>query len=285
MNGNAKVIISLILLYLFWGFNWVIMRIAGAYFSPAIFVVLRFALGSAVLLTICAIQRKLIPPRRYWKWIALTGLLTVAGNNLIIQICTQYLGAGLTAVLNYTQSVFVCIIAFFLLGEVFTLRKGLGIALSAAGLIILMNINVTGHLWAMVLDVSAAALWGLSNVIVKAKLTGCDMIQYTAWQMTFGTVVLILYSIVRPPELLTFTPVSIMTVLYGGLLASAAAFLLFNYLLTHMEAGKTSIAIMAVPAVGVLSGIAVFQEPMTLQIALGMMILLAGVLLVLWQKR
>lgn len=284
MSDKGKVIAGLILLYIFWGFNWVIMKIAGAYFSPAIFVVFRFALGSVILLAICAVQKKLIPPRMYWKWIALTGLLVVAGNNLIIQVCTQYLGAGLTAVLNYTQSVFVCIIAIFLLGEAFTLRKGMGIALSAVGLIILMNINVTGHLWAMLLDVAGALLWGLSNVIVKAKLTGCDMIQYTAWQMTSGTVILILYTIIHPPQLLIWTPVSVMTVFYGGALASAAAFLLFNYLLTHMEAGKTSIAIMAVPAVGVLSGIAVFHEPMTLQIALGMVILLAGIILVLWQK-
>lgn len=276
---------ALILLYLFWGCNWAVMRIAGTYFSPVIYVLLRFLLGAAIMLAVCAAQGKLIPPRKYWKWIGLTGLLVVAGNNLIIQICTQYLGAGLTAVLNYTQSVFVCILAAAFLKETFTVRKAIGIALCIVGLVILMNINSGGALWAMLLDIAGAALWGLSNVIVKAKLTGCDTVQYTAWQMTFGAAILAVYSILNPPELVTFTPVSILTVIYGGALASAAAFFLFNYLLTHLEAGKASIAIMAVPAVGVLSGILFFREPMTPQIALGMMILLGGVLLVLWKKR
>jgi drug/metabolite transporter (DMT)-like permease len=48
-----------------------------------------------------------------------------------------------------------------------------------------------------------------------------------------------------------------------------------------MEAGKASIAVMAVPAVGVLSGVIFLGEPMTWSIALGMLILFAGILIVL----
>lgn len=281
---SGKAVGSLLLLYLFWGCNFAVMRIAGSYFSPVIYVALRFSLGAAIMLSVCAARGRLLPPRQYLKWIALSGLLMVAGNNLIIQVCTLHLGAGLTAVLNYTQSVFVCILASIFLKESFTVRKAAGIALCIAGLIVLMNINSGGALWAMLLDIAGAALWGASNVIVKAKLSGCDTVQCSAWQMTFGAAILAGYAILNPPELVNFTPVSILTVIYGGALASAAAFFLFNYLLTHMEAGKASIAIMAVPAVGVLSGIAFFREPMTLQIALGMTVLLGGVLLVLWNK-
>lgn len=272
------------LLYLFWGCNFAVMRIAGAYFSPTLYVVLRFALGAVILLSVCAGREKLIPPRKHWKWIALTGLLMVAGNNLIIQICANQIGAGLTAVLNYTQSIFVCVLAAIILKEPFTWRKGMGIVLCVSGLMILMRIDLNVPGWAMLLDLAGAGLWGCSNVIVKAKLSGCDTVQCSAWQMTVGAAFLMICSLIHPPQLVVFTPVSILTVLYGGALASAAAFFLFNYLLTHMEAGIVSVAIMAVPAVGVLSGILIFGEPMNLQIAIGMMVLLGGVVLALWNK-
>ena len=74
------------------------------------------------------------------------------------------------------------------------------------------------------------------------------------------------------------------TLLYNGLLASAIAFLIWNYVLTNMEAGKASVAIMAVPAVGVLSGIIFLNEPMTLSRGLGMVAIITGIIIVLTGK-
>ena len=48
-----------------------------------------------------------------------------------------------------------------------------------------------------------------------------------------------------------------------------------------MEAGKASISVMAVPAVGVLSGVLVLHEPMSVSIAFGMLLIFAGVITVL----
>ena len=71
------------------------------------------------------------------------------------------------------------------------------------------------------------------------------------------------------------------TLLYNGLIASALAFLLWNYILTHMEAGSASIAVIGVPAVGVLSGVVVLHEPMSWPIAFGMALVFIGIFAVL----
>ena len=72
--------------------------------------------------------------------------------------------------------------------------------------------------------------------------------------------------------------------LYNGLLASAIAFVIWNYVLSNMEAGKASVAMMAVPAVGVLAGIIVLGEPMNLNRAVGMAAIIAGIIIVLTNK-
>lgn len=289
---RKSVIPQLLLLYLIWGFNWVVMRVANDYFPPVFFVAIRFSIGAVALLIVCAARGNLIPPRKYWPWIAITGVLMMSMNNMIVQYCTKLIGAGLTAVLDYMQSIFVCILAAVFLGERFTLRKLLGILFSVVGLIILMNVNMTDNLWAIFLALVAAVIWAVSNIIVKWKLPGCDMLQYTAWQMSCGSVVLLLYLFLGAPDavaggmaLLSDTAVKaalgIGTLLYNGLIASALAFVLWNYTLTYMEAGQASIAIMGVPAVGVLSGVLVLHEPMSWSIALGMILIFAGILVVL----
>lgn len=282
----------MLLLYLIWGFNWVVMRVANDYFPPVFFVAIRFSIGAAALLIVCAVRGKLIPPRQYWPWIIVTGVLMMSMNNMIVQICTKLIGAGLTAVLDYMQSIFVCILAALLLGERFTLRKMLGILFSVVGLVILMNVNMTDNLWAVFLALGAAVIWAVSNIIVKWKLVGCDMLQLTAWQMSCGSFVLLCYLFLGAPDAVaggmallsvsgTSAALGIGTLLYNGLIASALAFVLWNFCLTHMEAGQASIAIMGVPAVGVLSGVLVLHEPMSWSIALGMLLIFIGILVVL----
>ena len=291
-QAQKTVILQLLLLYLIWGFNWVVMRMANDFFPPVFFVAVRFSIGAIALLIICAARGKLIPPRQYWPWIAVTGVLMMSINNMTVQICTKFIGAGLTALLDYMQSIIVCILAVFLLHEKFTLRKVIGILFSVIGLIILMNLDMTEHIWAIFLALGAAAIWAVSNIIIKLKLTDCDMLQYTAWQMACGSFLLLLYLLIGAPEAwaegvaivsgsaATSVP-AIITLLYNGLIASALAFLLWNYILTNMEAGSASIAVMGVPAVGVLSGVVVLHEPMSWSIAFGMVLVFAGIFAVL----
>ena len=157
----------------------------------------------------------------------------------------------------------------------------IGIALSIIGLLILTNVEQTGNTWAIGLGLGAAFVWAISSLIVKGKLAGCDMVQYTAWQMVCGAVIMWAYCIFVPQAQVTWTPIGIVMMVYSGLVASALAFLLWNYLLVHMEAGKASIAVMAIPAIGVLCGVVFLHEPMTWAIFIGMIILFAGIILVL----
>ena len=291
-QAQKNVIPQLLLLYLIWGFNWVVMRVANDYFPPVFFVANRFSIGAVALLIFCAARGKLIPPRKFWPWIVITGVLMMSINNMTVQICTKFIGAGLTALLDYMQSIIVCILAVFLLHEKFTLRKMIGILFSVAGLIILMNLDMTEHIWAIFLALFAAAIWAISNIIIKLKLADCDMLQYTAWQMACGSFVLLIYlfffahdALAGGTALLSETPrtaaLGIGTLLYNGLIASALAFLLWNYILTNMEAGSASIAVMGVPAVGVLSGVVVLHEPMSWPIAFGMALVFIGIFAVL----
>jgi drug/metabolite transporter (DMT)-like permease len=295
--GGFIVIKALGAIYFIWGFNWVVMKEANLFFPPIVFVAYRFALGAAILLLVTIWLRLPPPPRKYWKWIILTGILQTAVNNVAAQIGIQSLGAGLVAVLNYSMPVWVAILAHFFLREHLTLRKILGIVISMTGLFILMNINTVGNIAAILLTLAGAVAWAVANIIMRQQnqvmqqssrcgnKPDCTIIQYTTWQMIAGTILLFIYMGFTDQGIVQWTPLSISILLYNGILASALAFFLWNYILSHMEASKASVAILAVPVVGVICGIIFLEEALTITTTLGMSLILIGITLIVTQKK
>ena len=280
---------ALLAIYIIWGFNWVAMKEATLFFPPVLFACYRFALGAAILLAVNAWLRLPLPPRRYWKWIAVTGLLQIAGNNAAMQMGIKELDAGLVAVLNYSMPVWVAILAHFFLNEKLTKRKGFGVVVSMVGLVILMHIDSLGSASSLFITIGGAISWAVANIVIKyqnTKLHGqdCNMIQYTAWQMTIGAAALFLWTTFMETGSVTWTPMSIACLAYNGLLASAVAFFLWNYVLTRMEASKASVAILAVPVVGVVCGILFLGERLYVSTAAGMILILAGIFLIVAQN-
>ncbi len=280
---------ALLLIYAIWGFNWVAMKEATLFFPPVLFACYRFAVGAAILLAVNAWLKLPLPPRRYWKWIALTGLLQIAGNNAAMQMGIKDLDAGLVAVLNYSMPVWVAILAHFFLNEKLTKRKALGVVVSMIGLVILMHIDSLGNASSLFITIGGAISWAVANVVIKyqnSRLKGkdCNMIQYTAWQMTIGSIILFVYTSCMETGQVHWTPMAVACLAYNGILASALAFFLWNYVLTCMEASKASIAVLAVPVVGVVCGILFLGERLYVSTAAGMVLILAGIILIVAQN-
>lgn len=276
---------ALSVLCVIWGLNWVVMKQANQFFPPVAFVTSRFILGAAVLLALNYLMKIPIPKRRYWKWIVLSGILQIAVNNAAVQTGMQFLGAGFAAILNYSMPLWVAIMAHFFLDEKLTKRKVAGIVLSMVGLAALLNVSSNGSWEAIFLTLIGAAAWAVSSIIIKLKLQDCNMLQYTTWQMVAGAIVLIMYTAMFEQVTIQWGWLAVGCLLYNGVLASALAFFLWSYVLAHMEAGKASISVLAVPIIGVLAGMILLNEPMYWNTAIGMALILSGILLVITQKK
>lgn len=257
--------------------NWVVMKSANTFFDPAVFVAWRFGTGALILLGVCIYKGLPMPEKKYWPWLAITGILNGCLNSVLIQTGMLELGAGMAAMLNYTMPVWVLILAQVIIGEKLTRRKLLCIAICVAGLAVLLNVQVQGSFVSMLLAIGAAWSWALCNVLTRWRLKACPPVQLTTAQTAVGAIGLLIYLAVLPRPDTVWTAPAVFAVIYNGLIASAIAFLLWTYILQHMEAGKASIAILAVPVVGVLGGILFLGETMTLKTAAGMLLVAVGV--------
>ena len=271
---------ALILLCLIWGFNFVVMKTANFYFSPELFVTYRFGLGAIVLLAVAWFSKIPLPPKKLWGWIFLSAAFQISVGSMLCQYSFKFLPAGLVSMLNYTMPVWVSVLAYFFLSEKLTQKKIFGIILSIVGIGVLMNVNVSGKFFAMLIPLAAAVVWAVGNVIMKAKLTKINLVSLTTWQMVIGAILLAIYTFTVGEVEVRWTLISVACLLYNGVIASALAFFLWAYILKNMDASKASISVLGVPVVGVLGGVICLGEPVTLFMICGMLMVLAGIFLV-----
>jgi len=276
---------ALCLIYLIWGMNWVVMKTANTFFPPITFVAYRFLFGALVLLSVWRWLHLPLPKKKYWPWIFLTGILQMGLNNIAAQTSMLTLGAGMVSVLNYSMPVFAAVMAHFLLGERLSWRKGVGIVLAIAGMAVLMDVHAGGDVTAICIGLLSAVFWGLASIFVKLKLADVNPISLTTWQMVCASLSLLAYTAVVPQGEVVWNAESVLCLIYNGVLASALAFFLWSWILQHIEVSKASVAVLAVPVVGVVGGILCLGEPMTLHIFFGMLMIMAGIYIVVTHKR
>ena len=276
---------ALAAIWLIWGLNWVVMKTANTYFPPILFVTWRFASGALILLAVAYWKKIPLPDAKFLPFIILTGILQLSLNNVAAQIGMQTISAGMACVLNYTVPLWTAILAHFVLNEKLTRGKIFGLFLAIIGMYILMGLQGVDDLSAAFIIIFGAALAAVSYILVKLKLSKCDMIQLTTWQMVFGAATLIIFSSIFPQGEINWCLPAVLCVIYNGALASALAFFLWNYVLTHIEASTASIATLVAPIVGVLGGVIFLNEPLTLQIISGMILIFAGILIVVRKRK
>lgn len=276
---------ALCLIYLIWGMNWVVMKTANTFFPPITFVAYRFLFGALVLLSVWFWLHLPLPKKKYWPWIFLTGILQMGLNNIAAQTSMLTLGAGMVSVLNYSMPIFAAVMAHFLLGERLTWRKGAGIVLAIAGMAVLMDVHAGGDVTAICIGLLSAVFWGLASIFVKLKLSDVNPISLTTWQMVCASLSLLAYTAIVPQGEVIWNTESVLCLIYNGVLASALAFFLWSWILQHIEVSKASVAVLAVPIVGVIGGILCLGEPMTLHIFFGMIMIMAGIYIVVTHKR
>ena len=273
--------LALLGIYLIWGLNWVVMKEANNYFSPLNFVAWRYGVG-ALLLALIYFKKFgfKLPDKKLWLPIFFVGLFLYALSNLLIQISMLKISAGMAAVINYTMPLWISIIAHFYLNETLTLRKISGIIISLMGLAILMGIDFNVPLSSLVLSLSSAISAAVGNAIIKVKIKSANNLELTTWSMIIGAVILIVLNIItnQPPALWNLN--SVLIIIYNGVLASALAFLLWNFVLSKMEAANAASSILLVPVVGVIGGFIFLGESINLKMLLGMTLILGGVLIV-----
>ncbi|MBE1486482.1 DMT family transporter [Plantactinospora soyae] len=285
-------LVRLALLALLWGSGFLWIKLALRGFTPVQIVFVRLALGALVLMAI-ALLSGLRPPtdRRTWAHLTVAALVATTIPYTLVGIGEQSIGSNVAGVLNATTPVWTVLIAFLVgTDRVTSVQRGIGIALGFGGTVLIFSPwKSAGEIasWGGLAVLGAAASYAVSFVYMSRYLTnrGISPLMLSASQLVAGTALIAL----ALPFGGGLTPLAWRGDAVASLLVLSIAGTAFAYTLNYRliaDEGATVAATTTylLPIVAVLLGALVVNEPTTIPMIAGMVLVLGGVALAQQRK-
>ena len=287
-----KVRLVFLLLCCIWGSTWMFIKLGLRDLPPLSFAAARFLLATAILSAIVAARRARLPRgRAEWLLLAQTGVLAFGLNYGLLFWGEQHISSGLAALLQATIPVFGMLLAHpYLPGERLNARKLTGALLGVAGVGVIFSHQLGAEgsmaLWGSAAVVAGAAFVAWANVLVKARGLKLDAPVLSAGQMACGFLALASAALVLEgsPARLRWTPLAVACLLYLTLVGSVAAFLLFYWLVRHVDVTKTMLIALVTPLAAVLLGVVALGEEVSWRTVAGGAVIMSGVALVVLRR-
>jgi len=278
-------IIVWLILSLIWGSTWLFIKLGLEDLPPFTFAGIRFVIAALILLIIVAVRKQRLPRDwRDWVLIAGTGFFSFAVNYGLLFWGEQRVSSGLAAILQTIIPVFGLVLAHLHLpSERITWPKLFGIALGIAGVALIfsnqMEMGGAEAFKGSVAIVIGAFAVAYSNVLIKLRGSKLDYAVLSAGQMIAGLIPLLIVGTLLEgsPLNLHWTRLALVSLFYLALVGSVAAFLLFYWLVRHMEVTKTMLISLVTPLIAVTLGEIVRGEELTWRIVVGGASIMAGI--------
>jgi len=272
-----------------WGGMYVVSKYVLDIVTPMSLLWIRYAISVVLLYALLAIASGKQPkgvrqrrPARDWLLLAWIGFVGYFGSISLQFIGTKLSDAHTGALITSATPAFVVVFARFILQESITGKKILSLILATAGVVTVIGlVPMEGTYFKGVLIlVGAAVSWALLSVYVKVASNRFTSLEVTAHSMFFA---LLITTPVALPTLggaiqALSDPAILAGVLYIALMATAAAFFLWNKGLELMSAGAGSLFLFFQPIVGSLLGWLCLDERLTANFFAGALLIAAGVL-------
>jgi drug/metabolite transporter (DMT)-like permease len=269
-----------------WGSGFLLIKIALEGMSP-IQIVLGRLLAAAVAMLVVVAYRKETLPRQLTPWahLAVMAVVTNIAPYFLFAWAEQHITSGLAGVLNATTPLFTLLLAVSTHTERLTVPRVIGLALGFLGVVVLAAPWHDGGVGSSLLGVGASLLasasYAASYVYARRFLSVRQLspLVLSTGQMVAGAVLLGILAPGVALQPMTLTASVVISVVVLGVIGTGVAYILNYRLIADEGATAASTVTYLLPIVAVLLGLAVLGEPVGWNLAVGALIVLAGVAL------
>jgi drug/metabolite transporter (DMT)-like permease len=286
LKKKSLVEASLFAVAVIWALNFSIIKNSLAEIDPLSFNGLRFIFAAGLVWTVLLWRGETFRiPKKDWLPLIGMGLL----GNLVYQglfiIGIDFTLSANAAVMLGTIPVWVGLFSHFFKLEQMNVYKTLGVLFAFAGIVFIIGGGAEQFSMSSdtfigdVIIVLAAMVWGGFTILSKPFLNRYTPIQFSAVMSSIGCVVLFAIGL---PSMLTveWSSVSYQAyggIVYSGLLAIGAAYVIWNYGLQTVGAVHTATYQNLVPVLGLVFGIVLLGEQLTLAQYFGSALVIGGI--------
>jgi drug/metabolite transporter (DMT)-like permease len=271
----------------FFGSSWIFNKtvlVEGA--SPLWAATMRQGIAAIVFIIIFLIKRpKLNLTKAHIKLIIMYGVFMMALGHIFTLIGQQHIDSGLASIIFSFFPLAVVLISAILLPkqEPLTLKKIFGTLIGLIGIALLFYtqnmLKGNGYqLLGIGFVLLSVIVNSIPNVIIKRDGEHLDSLILNTGGMLIASVLLFSSALIiegKPDFVLTNR--MIFSVLYLGIICSAAGFFLYFWLLRHVSVFRMAITAYMTPLVAVFLGYIFYNEILSLNHYIGMLLIFTGI--------
>jgi len=267
-----------------WGTNYPLMQLAFLDVSPLTFATFRLLGGAGFLLFLLYFisPKKVLPPRAERPKLALISLCQFVSVLGFAGLALLYLPAGRTVTIIYTMPVWVTVFSFLLVRVRPNYVQVLGVFLSISGILLFFDPSVieldnTDALFALLLALSAAILWGFGAVLYKYTNWNSSVLSQSFWQLFIaGLFLAVLAFVFERNSKINITPTFLIILIWNCIGPTAISVWAWSQVLSSMSATTASQFTMFTPFVGIAASALIFQERLPAVFAISVLLIVIG---------
>ena len=269
-----------------WGASYLFIKVAVDEVEPAAMMFFRLVLASAVLIPVLAWHvgaTRAVADVRDTGWRAFAvGFLNAALPFVLIAWGEKHVDSGVAAIANATVPIFVVLLALrFNPSERVRGVRLAGILVGLAGVGVLAGLHPEGGWWAvagtLAIVVASLSYAGANHFVQHNYSSTAPLVIATVSCATAALILLPFAAVQWPDELPSWEAIGSIAAL--GIFGTAVALLFFYRLLNRFGAARASLVTYLLPPVALVYGVLILGEEVTLNAALGLVLILAGVAL------
>ena len=282
---NITRVLAFLSIYLIWGSTYLLNKIAVGQLEPFMLAGVRFLSASFLMFLIVKISSKSLKVTLVQlKNASIAGFLFLAIGNGVVVWALSYVDSGLAALTIASQPLIVLLLLWIIENKRIKLFSWVGVFVGLLGMYLLISQNqITSSpesLKGILMIIGCVITWGYASIFVgKAELPKNYLVN-SAYQMFFGSLWLILMSMIKQEHWISPDEWEINVKWYMlGLIifGSIVAFTSFNYLLRTVSPEKVATSTYINPIVAMVLGYLVLKETISIQSVVAAVVLLTGV--------
>lgn len=289
---NLAVELSLlVLLATLWGSSYLFIKVAVETIPPLTLIAIRVSVAALFLMVVLTVRGEKLPrDGKSWRMLLIQAFFNSIGAWTILAWGQQYVDSGLATVLNSTSPLFVFFITLFITRhEPLGPLKIIGASLGVLGVVLIVGTEAMSGIgqaaFAQLAILFSALLYAGAAIYGKRFSYLSPVVTATAVMIWASIWLIPLALIADRPWTLTPSITSLAAAIALSIFCTGVALLLYYRLVQTLGSlGVTSQGYLRI-GVGVLLGVVVLGEQITVEIGIGLSVIILGVMAINFPKK
>ncbi len=286
-NTNVKAYLAWLTICVIWGTTYLAIKIGVTDLPPFLFAGFRWLIAGPLFFIFLYIKKYKLPSFQDVKHLAVVGILLLGFGNGLVVVGEQWLPSGLTSLLITTLPFWIVVIESFVpQGPKVNIIVILGLLTGLVGVSVIFSENLT-DIWnssyfpGIISLLMAMVAWGSGTVYSKYNKVSVHPMMGASVQMIIaGILQIILGFSLGEWDKFYFTPESFYAFSYLAIIGSIFGYGSYMYAISHLPISFVSTYTYINPIIALTLGWFVLDEPLSIEILVGAVVIFAGVTLV-----